>query len=81
MLSMQCLSLNSPPSLLSNQKSNAASSSRLYGIRFPAVRCASACIDLGIPYFDIRCSEILNFNKGGLRTAPENNEKFVTLLS
>ncbi|ATY65725.1 NAD binding Rossmann fold, partial [Cordyceps militaris] len=44
------------------------------------LRIVQACIDFKHYHFDIRCSEILNFNEGGIRGTDENLRRFYTLL-
>ncbi|OAA63885.1 hypothetical protein ISF_04594 [Cordyceps fumosorosea ARSEF 2679] len=44
------------------------------------VRIIQGCIDFRNYQFDVRCSEILDFNEGGIRGTDENLRRFYTLL-
>ncbi|ATY67203.1 kinase-like domain [Cordyceps militaris] len=44
------------------------------------VRIVQGCIDFRHYQFDVRCSDILDFNEGGMRRTKENEQRFYTFL-
>ncbi|ATY65788.1 kinase-like domain [Cordyceps militaris] len=52
----------------------------VYSCAGQQVRIIQGCIDFRHRQFDIRYSEILDFNEGGVRRTEENMQRFLTLL-